>query len=160
MIEIGRLCLKIAGRDAGGKCVIIDILDKNFVLIDGETRRRRCNILHLEPLGKVLDIKKSASHQEVASALKNEGIESRTRKPKKPAAKPQRMRKTSEQLRQQKEQKKKDKPSQKAAAAKKPAEGLEQIAGQDAAPVENKERKKSPKKTEKKKEAKEKPAEA
>jgi len=43
----GRICVKTAGRDAGLKCVIVDVLDDKFVLIDGETRRRKCNILHL-----------------------------------------------------------------------------------------------------------------
>ena len=59
MIEIGRLCIKTAGRDAGLKCIIVDILDDKFVLIDGETRRRKCNILHLEPLKDVVKIKNS-----------------------------------------------------------------------------------------------------
>ena len=65
MIQIGRVCVKIAGRDAGKKCVIVDILDDNYVLIDGETRRRKCNILHLEPLKEVIKIKKKASHEEI-----------------------------------------------------------------------------------------------
>ena len=47
MIEIGRLCVKIAGRDAGKKCVVVDVVNDNTVLIDGETRRRNCNIKHL-----------------------------------------------------------------------------------------------------------------
>ena len=48
-IEIGRICVKTAGRDASKKCVIIDLLDDKYVLIDGETRRRKCNIIHIEP---------------------------------------------------------------------------------------------------------------
>ena len=63
MIEVGRLCVKLAGRDAGKKCIIVDILDDKFVLIDGETRRRKCNIVHLEPLNKVLSVEKNASHE-------------------------------------------------------------------------------------------------
>ena len=59
MIEIGRLCLKIAGRDAGKKCLIVDILDHKFVLIDGETRRRKCNALHLEPMNQSIKIEKN-----------------------------------------------------------------------------------------------------
>ena len=70
MIEIGRLVTKIAGRDAGCKAIIIDILDDKYVLIDGETRRRKCNILHVEPLDQKADIKKNASHDEVSKALK------------------------------------------------------------------------------------------
>ncbi len=65
MIEIGRICLKLAGRDAGRECVIVDVLDDNYVLIDGNVRRRKCNILHLEPMEKKVDIKKGASHEEI-----------------------------------------------------------------------------------------------
>jgi large subunit ribosomal protein L14e len=75
MYEVGRLCVKIAGRDARMKCVIVEELDKFYVMIDGQTRRRKCNTAHLEPLDKVFDIKKGASHKEVVDALKSEGIE-------------------------------------------------------------------------------------
>jgi len=75
MFEIGRLCLKIAGRDAGLKCIVIDRLDGNYVLIDGQTRRRKCNVKHLEPLDKVLKIKKGLSHDDVVNELKKENVE-------------------------------------------------------------------------------------
>ncbi len=107
MIEIGRLCVKLAGRDASKKCVIVDILDDKFVLIDGETRRRRCNILHLEPLTQVVKIKKNSSHEEVAKALKEIGVEARETKPKPKSQRPRTKRKTPEQLREQKQEKKK-----------------------------------------------------
>ncbi len=70
MIGIGRVCVKIAGRDAGLKCVVVDVLDKNSVLIDGQTRRRKCNITHLEPLDQMLDVSKGASHEQVVKAFK------------------------------------------------------------------------------------------
>ena len=104
MIEIGRVCVKLAGRDAGKKCVIIDVLDHRFVLIDGETRRRKCNIMHLEPLSEVLKVSKNAPHHEVAKAL---GIEAKVSKSRPATQKPKAKRKTSEQLRVQKEEKKK-----------------------------------------------------
>lgn len=107
MIEIGRLVIKIAGRDAGCKAVIIDILDSKFVLIDGETRRRKCNVLHIEPLNQKVEIKKNASHDEVAKALKELGMEARATKPKPKTQKPLKKRKTPEQLRTQKEEKRK-----------------------------------------------------
>jgi len=75
MFEIGRLCLKIAGRDAGLKCIVIDKLNDNYVLIDGQTRRRKCNVKHLEPLDKVLKVSKGASHEDVVKELKKQGIE-------------------------------------------------------------------------------------
>ena len=105
--EIGRLCVKLAGRDASKKCVIIDIIDNNYVLVDGETRRRKCNILHLEPLTQIVKIDKNASHEEVFKALKEIGIEARESKPRQKTEKPKRKRKTPEQLRVQKEEKKK-----------------------------------------------------
>ena len=69
MFEIGRVAIKIAGRDAGKKCVIVKHLEGKLYLVDGETRRRKCNTLHLEPLNEVLDIKENASHEEVMKAL-------------------------------------------------------------------------------------------
>jgi large subunit ribosomal protein L14e len=82
-IEVGRLCVKIAGRDAGKECIIVDVTDKNFVLIDGNTRRRKCNIDHLELLPQKADIKKSASHEEVLIALKALGIKAEKKAPPK-----------------------------------------------------------------------------
>ncbi len=78
-IEVGRICVKIAGREAGRKCVIVDIIDENFVLITGPkevsgVKRRRANINHIEPLDKKIDIKKGASDDEVLEALKNAGL--------------------------------------------------------------------------------------
>jgi len=75
MIEIGRICLKIAGRDAGGKCVILDILDDNFVLVDGQVRRKKCNMKHIEPLDQKTEISKNAPHAEVVKTLKGIGID-------------------------------------------------------------------------------------
>ncbi len=74
MIDIGRLCVKIAGRDAGRACVIVEKIDNNFVMIDGNTRRRKCNIKHLQALPTILKIKEKASHDEVIKALANAGI--------------------------------------------------------------------------------------
>ncbi|MGC8543565.1 MAG: KOW motif-containing protein, partial [Vulcanisaeta sp.] len=30
VFDIGRVCVKVAGREAGRKCVIVDIKDENF----------------------------------------------------------------------------------------------------------------------------------
>ncbi len=95
MIEIGRLCIKIAGRDANKKCVIVDILNDKFVLIDGETRRKRVNINHLEPVNQVVLIKKGASHTEIFEALKKIHISVRETNPKPKTVKPLRKRKES-----------------------------------------------------------------
>ena len=150
-IRIGRICVKIAGRDAGKKCAVIDILDDKFVLIDGETRRRKCNILHLEPLSQEISIGKNASHEEVAKALKEIGLEARQSKPKQKTQKPIKKRKTSEELRAQKAAKKP------ASKPKKSKEGPKEATLEDKAGVEEKEAEKEklskPKKAAKKKES-------
>jgi large subunit ribosomal protein L14e len=74
-IEVGRICVKVSGREAGKKCVIVDLMDKSFVLITGPkkvtgVKRRRANANHIEPLQDKLDIKRGASDDEVAEALK------------------------------------------------------------------------------------------
>jgi len=74
MISVGKLCVKLMGRDAGKECLIVDIIDKTFVLIDGNTRRRKCNSDHLEILPQKADIKKGASHEEVVKALEKLGV--------------------------------------------------------------------------------------
>jgi len=83
-IEIGRLCIKLAGRDAGKECLIVDIIDHNFVIIDGNTRRRKTNVDHLEFLPQKADIKKGASHEDVLAALKNLGVKVEKKAPPKP----------------------------------------------------------------------------
>ncbi len=98
MIEIGRLCIKTAGRDAGKKAIVINIVDKKYVLIDGETRRRKCNTAHLEPLDKVIDIKKEASHEEVKKAFEKIGLKAKDTKPKEKKKRPKKVRKKKQVL--------------------------------------------------------------
>lgn len=80
VFEIGRICFKIAGRDANKYCVIVNKIDNNFVEIDGQTRRRKCNINHLEALDSTVDIKAGASNKEVAEALTKAGFETKEHK--------------------------------------------------------------------------------
>ena len=96
MMDIGRLCIKTAGRDAGLKCVIVDVLDNKFVLIDGETRRRKCNILHLEPLKDSIKVKKNASHEDIKKEFEKLGLKIRETKPKQKTEKPVKKKKGKE----------------------------------------------------------------
>jgi large subunit ribosomal protein L14e len=110
MFEIGRICVKIAGRDARKKAVIIDVIDKNYVLIDGETRRRKCNINHLEPLNKIVKIKKKASPDIVKGIFKKElNIELSEKKPKIKKEKPKKKPKKQELKKTEKKPDKKEK---------------------------------------------------
>ncbi len=69
LFTVGRVCIKLAGRDAGKYCVIVEEVDDHYVIIDGQTRRRKCNVLHLDPTTKSVDIKSGASFEDVTSAL-------------------------------------------------------------------------------------------
>lgn len=93
MFDIGRFCVKIAGRDAGKKCIVIDRIDNTYVLVDGETRRRKCNIKHLEPLDKVVDVTRNAPHTEIVRIFKEMGLELKETKPRQKAERPVRIRK-------------------------------------------------------------------
>jgi large subunit ribosomal protein L14e len=77
-IEVGRICVKLTGREAGRKCVIVDVMDKSFILITGPktvtgVKRRRVNINHIEPFQDKIEIKRGASDEEVVEVLKAAG---------------------------------------------------------------------------------------
>ncbi|WP_054839850.1 50S ribosomal protein L14e [Thermococcus sp. JCM 11816] len=78
-IEVGRIAVVIAGRRAGQKVVVADIIDKNFVLVTGaglnKVKRRRMNVKHLEPLPEKVNIQRGASDEEIKAALEG-GLES------------------------------------------------------------------------------------
>ncbi|MHA1265213.1 MAG: 50S ribosomal protein L14e [Candidatus Helarchaeota archaeon] len=73
-IEIGRICVKTAGREAGKKCVIVDVIDKNFVLVTGpkklsRVKRRRANIKQLEPTPEKIEIEKGADDKTIEKQI-------------------------------------------------------------------------------------------
>jgi len=73
-IEVGRICVKLNGREAGRKCVIVDIIDKNFVLVTGPikltgVKRRRTNVKHLESTAETVEIKKGAADEDVTKVV-------------------------------------------------------------------------------------------
>lgn len=74
MFTVGRVCLKKAGRDAGRYCVVIEELENDYVTIDGQTRRRKCNIQHLEPTKKTANISEKADSEKVNSELEKLGV--------------------------------------------------------------------------------------
>lgn len=69
MFEVGRVVMKIAGRDAGKVGVVIKVIDDKFVMIDGFTRRKKVNIKHLVPLKKIINIKEEAKREEILPLL-------------------------------------------------------------------------------------------
>jgi large subunit ribosomal protein L14e len=85
-VEVGRVCVKTTGREADKKCVIVDVVDKNFVLVTGPrsasgVKRRRVNVNHLKLTEEIVKIKRGATDEEVAQAL---GVPEKPEKSKKP----------------------------------------------------------------------------
>jgi len=73
-IEIGRVCVKTHGREAGQRCIVVDIVDENFVLVSGPkkltgVRRRRTNVRHLEPTQEKVQIKTGASDDDLLKIM-------------------------------------------------------------------------------------------
>jgi large subunit ribosomal protein L14e len=77
-VEIGRICVKTAGRNAGKKCVVVDVMDKSFILVTGPkavtgVKRKRANMNHIMVLEDKLDLKRDASDDEVTQVLTSAG---------------------------------------------------------------------------------------
>ncbi len=75
MLSLGRLCVKTCGRDAMQFCVIVEEIDEKYVLIDGNTRRKKVNKAHIEPLNKVFDIKKGSDTKTILELFEKEEIQ-------------------------------------------------------------------------------------
>ncbi len=76
--KVGRVCVKTRGRESGKKCVVVDIIDKSFILITGPreltgVKRRRVNINHIRPLDWKIDIKKGVKDKEIVDVIKKAG---------------------------------------------------------------------------------------
>ncbi|MHA2501826.1 MAG: 50S ribosomal protein L14e [Candidatus Kariarchaeaceae archaeon] len=76
-ISVGRIVVKIMGREAGKKAVVTQIIDRNFVEITGPeeltgVRRRRVNINHIEPTEHKVDISRGSDDAAVKSAVESE----------------------------------------------------------------------------------------
>ena len=78
-LEVGRVCMKVAGREAGRYCVVVKKIDDAFVIVSGPkiltgVKRRRCNIEHLEPTPYSLEIKEDANDVEIIEAYKKANL--------------------------------------------------------------------------------------
>ena len=79
MIEPGRICLKIAGREASRYCVIVEIVNDDFVLITGPksitgVKRRKCNIDHIEPTEHKFEIDSKVDDSKIEELWKSSGL--------------------------------------------------------------------------------------
>ena len=82
MLDNGTVCVKTCGRDAGKIAVVVDQINDIYVLIDGQVRRKKCNRLHLEPLGQRIKIKPNVPSDIIINELKKLGIDVKKSKPK------------------------------------------------------------------------------
>jgi large subunit ribosomal protein L14e len=89
MLEIGRVCIKLAGRDAGKLGVVVEVVDDQFIILDGQVRRRKVNLRHVEPTVQSVEIKKGATRAECLKALgiKEEKTKTKPKKDKGPRPK-------------------------------------------------------------------------
>jgi large subunit ribosomal protein L14e len=78
-MEVGQVCVKTVGKEKGKYCVIVKKIDENFVIVSGPkaltgVKRRRANVIHLQPLQYKLEIKEDASDEEILEAWKKSGL--------------------------------------------------------------------------------------
>ena len=106
LFEVGRLCVKIAGRDAGRTCVVVEDLGKGYVLVDGDVRRRKVNVQHLEPMDKTVELKAKTGHAEVKKAFEKLGLAVWETKAKKAAERPKKQKVKKEKSVKEEKQKK------------------------------------------------------
>jgi len=79
MIETGRICLKIAGREAGKYAVIVEKIDDNFVVVTGPktvtgVKRRKCNLDHLELTDNKFDVQEKVDDTVLEEEWKKSGL--------------------------------------------------------------------------------------
>ncbi|NPA47593.1 MAG: 50S ribosomal protein L14e [Thermococci archaeon] len=77
-IDVGRVVVVLAGRRAGQKAVVVDVIDRNFVLVTGaglnKVKRRRMNVKHLEPTQYKVKLERGADDEAVKAALEEAGL--------------------------------------------------------------------------------------
>lgn len=74
IFEIGRICIKLSGKDAGKLCVVIDLVNEITVFVDGYSRRKKCNLKHLEQTEYVVNIFRGITHDDLIRVLESENM--------------------------------------------------------------------------------------
>ena len=77
LLEVGRVCIKKYGRDAGSRAVITKVLESGFVSVVTTVRpkERRCNPDHLEFLNEKVNVNDKEQLNKIL------GIKEETQKP-------------------------------------------------------------------------------
>jgi ribosomal protein L14E/L6E/L27E len=75
LIDVGRVCRITRGRNAFDYCIVMETGEGNNVVVEGlESKRRKINLSHIEPTPTVIQIKKSATREEILKKLKDAGF--------------------------------------------------------------------------------------
>ncbi|MFW9996561.1 MAG: 50S ribosomal protein L14e [Candidatus Odinarchaeota archaeon] len=78
VLDLGRVVIKTAGREATKKAVVAGFVDNNFVLVTGagvnKVKRRRCNIKHLIATPDKIDISNNAGDDEIRAQLEKASL--------------------------------------------------------------------------------------
>ena len=79
MIEVGRVCLKNTGREAGKYCVVLKKVNESFVSVTGPrlltgVKRRRCNVDHLNSTEYKVEIKEDSNDEEIMAAMEKQSL--------------------------------------------------------------------------------------
>ena len=69
MLNVGDIVVKIVGRESGRYCVIVEKVNDSFVVIDGDVKKRKCNVKHLEPTGKSIKVDKNIKKEDIIKEL-------------------------------------------------------------------------------------------
>ena len=69
----------------------MEAVGNGYVIVDGDVRRKKVNIKHLEPLDKTVSVKSKASSADVKKAFEKEGLSVWETKAKNAAERPKRM---------------------------------------------------------------------
>lgn len=67
----------VSGKNAGKYVVVVDRVagEKNFVIVEGKgVKRHKMNSAHVEPLPKIINIKKNSKSEEIIKELEKEGF--------------------------------------------------------------------------------------
>lgn len=117
-LETGRVCMKIAGHESGGYCVVLKNMDKSFALVTGPkiltgVKRRKSNVMHLEPTQYRIEIAEDATDEQVIQAMEKGGLVKKFGL-KKPSAAQLKAREKKEEIKTEEKSKKKEvKPKEK-----------------------------------------------
>jgi len=75
IFEVGRVCRKTRGDDAGKLCVLLSKPDNNTVSIIGPNiKKTKVNLNHLEPMPNTVKASGHSSQADITELLKNEGL--------------------------------------------------------------------------------------